>query len=93
VLAESYTETIAWSVFPLVFYFAFRRYLQSTNIVRPVMFHVADGEPGERHWQLVAHLRAWGFPAYGVRGAAMATVVGRVYMAVFFWRIGDEGTR
>ena len=82
VLAESYTETIAWSVFPLVFYFAFRRYLQSTNIVRPVMFTLltANLVNAFGNWLLI--FGHWGFPAYGVRGAAMATVVGRVYMAV-----------
>ncbi len=82
VLARAYTETIAWSAFPLSFYFAFRRYLQSTNIVRPVMFALlsANAVNAFGNWLLI--FGNWGFPAYGVRGAAIATVFGRVYMAL-----------
>jgi multidrug resistance protein, MATE family len=37
VLARPYVDILAWSVFPLLLYASFRRYLQGMGVVRPVM--------------------------------------------------------
>lgn len=82
VLTAPYLSTVAWSTLPLLLYAAFRRYLQAMNLVRPVMAVLLTAN-------LVNVLVNWllifgnlGMPALGVNGAAWATVLSRVYMAV-----------
>jgi MATE family multidrug resistance protein len=61
----------------------FRRYLQAMNMVRPVMVALlsANAINAGANWVFVyGH---WGLPAFGVIGSAYATVVARVYMALF----------
>jgi MATE family multidrug resistance protein len=94
-LLGPYLNAVTWSIFPLLAYFAARRYLQSTNRAGPVMLALVTANLVNvaGNWMLVyGH---WGAPALGVAGSAWATVISRVYMAVFlaayiFWR---EGTR
>lgn len=73
--ARPFTSILIWSLVPLVFYFAFRRYLQSTNVVRPVAFAL-----------VTANLVNWIgnillIPKFGVEGSALATIFARCYMA------------
>ena len=83
VLAETYVEIVAWSVAPLLFYAAFRRYLQGMGIVRPVMFALFSANIVNLivNWMLI--YGNLGAPALGVGGAAWATVLSRVAMAGF----------
>jgi multidrug resistance protein, MATE family len=83
VLAEPYVDILAWSVFPLLLYAAFRRYLQGMGIVRPVMIALftANALNAAANWVLI--FGNLGAPAMGVRGAAWATVISRVGMAAF----------
>jgi len=79
--ANQYLKAVAWGSFPLLLYFAFRRYLQSMNLVQPVMFALISAN--------VVHILAnwifiygnWGAPALGATGAGWATCFSRVYMA------------
>lgn len=82
-LALPYAATLAWSVIPLAFYAAFRRYLQSVNAVRPVMFALLSANVINvaANWALI--FGNLGFPALGVTGAAWATFASRCYMALF----------
>jgi MATE family multidrug resistance protein len=80
-LATPYLATLTWSLPPLLFYVAFRRYLQAMNIVRPVTWTLiaANLVNAGANWVLIfGHL---GAPAMGVRGSALATFVARVFMA------------
>jgi MATE family multidrug resistance protein len=82
-LAIPYAEALGWSVLPLAFYAAFRRYLQSVNDVKPVMAALLTANliNVAANWILIfGHL---GFPAMGVTGAAWATGAARCYMALF----------
>ncbi len=85
VLAVPYAAVLAWSVLPLAFYAAFRRYLQATNIVRPVMvaFLTANVINAAANWVLIHG--ELGFPALGVTGAAWATILARAYLALFLF--------
>lgn len=79
---EDYFGVVIWSTAPLLAYAAFRRYLQSTHHVTPVMFALVSANLVNAvvNWALIfGHL---GMPALGVAGAAWATVVSRVYMSV-----------
>ena len=79
--AIPYLGAITWSLFPLLLYFAFRRYLQAMNRVKPVMFALitANGVNLAANWILIfGHL---GAPALGVEGSGWATCISRIYMA------------
>ena len=89
-LAGSFVATLGWSTLPLLLYGAFRRYLQGTGHVRPVMFALVSANLVNWlfNWLLIeGH---WGFPALGVVGSALSTCMARLYMAgmlgVFIWR-------
>ena len=80
-LTIPYLEVVAWSALPLLLYATFRRYLQSMNVVLPVMFALVSANLINvlANWILVfGHL---GAPALGVNGAGWATCISRVYMA------------
>ncbi len=81
-LTVPYVTVVAWGSLPLLLYAAFRRYLQALGIVRPVMITLVAANliNGGANWVLIyGHL---GMPAMGVTGAAWATNIGRVFMAV-----------
>ena len=85
VLLQPYLTGLLWSAPPLLAYTVFRRYLQAMNLVRPVMVALLTANliNAGGNWVLVyGHL---GFPALGVVGAAYATDLARVYMAIVLW--------
>ncbi len=80
-LAVPYLRVVMLSLLPLVFYTAFRRYLQAMNSVRAITFALltANLVNVAVNWALI--YGRLGLPALGVTGAAWATVLSRVYMA------------
>ena len=89
-LVDSYFGVLLWSTPFLLFYAAFRRYLQGMHTVTPVMFALVSANlvNAGANWVLIfGHL---GFPAMGVPGSAWATLASRIYMAlvllVAVWR-------
>ena len=89
-LVDSYFSVLLWSTPFLLFYAAFRRYLQGMHTATPVMFALVSANlvNAGANWVLIyGHL---GFPALGVSGSAWATLVSRIYMAgvllVAVWR-------
>lgn len=81
-LLNPYLATLTWSVFPLLLYFALRRYLQSVNVVRPVMFALISANLINLAGNVILVFGHLGMPALGVKGSAYATVLSRVYMTV-----------
>lgn len=79
-LAIAYTRTVSWSLPPLLLYAACRRYLQGMALVRPITFALVTANLVNAAVNYVLIYGAFGAPALGVRGAAWATVVSRVYM-------------
>jgi len=82
-LVGPYFSKIVWSILPLLLYTAFRRYLQAMGLVAPVMMALVSANliNVAANWILVfGHL---GAPRLGVDGAAWATCVSRVYLALF----------
>jgi MATE family multidrug resistance protein len=88
--AGTYLRMLVWSTLPLLLYGAARRYLQGVGQVRviTVTFVVANLVNWFGNWVLI--YGKFGFPAMGVRGAALSTVIARVGMAAaligFAWR-------
>ena len=88
-LAGPFLTTLSASTLPLLLYAAFRRYLQGTGHVRPVMFVLLTANLINLlfNWLLIeGHA---GFRALGVVGSALSTCIARVYMAAmlaaFIW--------
>jgi MATE family multidrug resistance protein len=89
--ARDYLSTVAWGTLPLLLYATFRRYLQATHVVLPVMIVLVSANLVNAvvNWLLIlGHL---GFPALGTTGSAWATVISRWYMAlglgaIILWR-------
>ncbi|MBZ5601990.1 MAG: MATE family efflux transporter [Acidobacteriia bacterium] len=76
-----YIAAIDWSIPPLLLYFGIRRYLQSVNIVRPVMLTLVSANLVNLagNWIFVfGHL---GMPRFGTAGSGWSTCISRVYMA------------
>jgi MATE family multidrug resistance protein len=83
VLVGPYLRGLSFGALPLLFYAAFRRYLQGMHVVRPVMFALVTANVinAIANWILIyGHL---GVPALGVEGSAWATTIARTWMAAF----------
>jgi MATE family multidrug resistance protein len=82
-LTREYLGAVLWSTLPLLLYAAFRRYLQALTLVRPVMIALVSANAINALANYTLIYGSFGFPALGVRGAAWATVISRIYMASF----------
>jgi multidrug resistance protein, MATE family len=84
-LLQDYLGIVILSTPFLLLYAAFRRYLQSTHHVAPVMFALVSANliNGFANWVFI--YGKFGLPALGVAGAALATLAARVYMCVVLW--------
>ena len=82
-LIRPYLTELVWSTPILLVYAVLRRYLQAMHVVRPIMVAlvVANLVNVAANWVLIYGY--WGFPALGVVGAAYATVLSRLFVAVF----------
>ena len=95
-LTEPYLRIVTWSVWPLLLYVAFRRYLQAMGVVTPTMITLltANFINVLANWMLI-HGNL-GAPALGVNGAGWATCISRAYLAigllfVVIWRDARTG--
>lgn len=86
-LITPYIGTVIWSALPLMVYAAFRRYLQAMNIVRPVMVALITANIVNVAGNYALIFGHWGLPELGVVGSGWATVIARVYMAVFLFLV------
>lgn len=84
-IIQPYVVRLIYSTAPLLAYAVFRRYLQAMNVVRPVMVALISANLVNALGNWVLIYGHWGAPALGTNGAAYATFVGRVYLAVFLF--------
>ena len=82
-LTVPYLRSLSWSLCPLLLYTAFRRYLQAMHRVHAIAIALVTANLVNvvANWILI--FGHFGAPAMGVRGAAWATVISRVYMALY----------
>jgi MATE family multidrug resistance protein len=80
-VAEPYMQVLVWSMLPLLLYSGCRRYLQGVDDVKPVPFVLISANVINfgGNWMLI--YGKLGFPAMGIDGSALSTVLARVYMA------------
>jgi MATE family multidrug resistance protein len=87
---EPYLRVLNWSAAPLLVYFAFRRYLQSCHIARPVMITLITANVVNLAVNWILVFGNLGAPKMGAVGAAWATLLSRIYMmaalGVVIWR-------
>jgi MATE family multidrug resistance protein len=88
--AASYLRILTWGTLPLVLYGGTRRYLQGVGQVRVVTVSVVAGNLLNWFANWVLIYGRLGFPALGVNGSALSTVLSRVFIAAammgFAWR-------
>ena len=82
VLVGPYVSALTWSALPLLFYAAFRRYLQALGVVRPVMLTLLAANIVNALFNWLLIFGRFRLPAMGVAGSAWSTVIARVFMAV-----------
>jgi MATE family multidrug resistance protein len=76
-----YLRALLWSAPPLMFYFAFRRYLQGMNFVKPVAIALITANLVNVFFNWVLIYGNLGAPRMGVEGSGWATCIARVLMA------------
>ncbi|MCL4845906.1 MAG: MATE family efflux transporter [Acidobacteria bacterium] len=81
-LTVPYVRIVTVSLLPLMAYAAFRRYLQGMGLVRPISIALVTANLVNvaANWVLI--YGRLGLPALGTDGAAWATVISRLYMAL-----------
>lgn len=84
VLAQTlpFLNAMNWGTLPLLLYFAFRRYLQAMNLVKPVTFALISANVVNLLFDWVLIYGHWGFRAYGVAGSGWSTFLARCYVMV-----------
>ena len=82
-LVERYFGVLLWSGAPLVFYAAFRRYLQGIHAVTPVMIALVTANIINALGNWLFIYGHWGAPQLGLVGSAFATLIARLYMMSF----------
>jgi MATE family multidrug resistance protein len=80
--ARPFMLVLNWSLAPLLLFAALRRYLQSMNIVMPVMLLVLSANIINAVGDYALVFGHLGFPRLGAVGAGWATTLSRLYMLV-----------
>jgi MATE family multidrug resistance protein len=80
--AASYLRILTWGTLPLVFYGATRRYLQGVGQVRIISVTIVVGNLLNWFANWVLIYGKLGFPALGVNGSALSTVIARIFIAL-----------
>ncbi|MGA3098782.1 MAG: MATE family efflux transporter [Bryobacteraceae bacterium] len=76
-----YVEALLWGILPLLWFTAFRRYLQAVNIVKPITFALVSANIVNGLGNYALMYGHWGFPALGLKGSGYSTSIARLYMA------------
>ncbi len=81
-LLVPYAKALIWGIACLMFFAAFRRYLQAVNIVRPVMFAIVSANLINVFGNWLLMYGHWGVRAMGLEGSGWSTSFSRFYMAL-----------
>jgi MATE family multidrug resistance protein len=80
-LLGPYLKALIWGILPLLGFSAFRRYLQSMNIARPVTFAVVSANVVNFFGNWLLMFGHWGLPKMGLEGSGWSTTISRLYIA------------
>ncbi len=76
-----YIHALIWSAPPLMIFFALRRYLQSTDAARAILFTLVSANILNAIGNWIFVYGNFGAPRLGAEGAGWATCISRIYMA------------
>jgi MATE family multidrug resistance protein len=79
---KPYMRVLNLGALPLLLFFGLRRYLQSVNVVRPIMWALATANLVNLAGNLIFVFGRFGMPRMGATGAAWATFASRLYMMI-----------
>lgn len=77
-----FLKVMAWSIFPMLLFFALRHYLQNMSYVKAIMFTLISANIINIFFNWVLIYGNLGAPQMGIVGSAWATFIARVYMLV-----------
>ena len=77
-----FLSALNWSTLPLVLYFALRRYMQASGIVRPITFALISANIVNALGNWIFIYGRWGSRAYGLPGSGWSTCAARIYITV-----------
>ena len=81
-LAASYLHIVSWSMLPLMLFQTYRQFTDGLSHTRPAMYMLllANGVNILFNWVLIyGH---WGFPALELDGAALSTLITRIFLSL-----------
>jgi multidrug resistance protein, MATE family len=81
-LLDPFLRALLWGLLPLMFYTAFRRYLQAQNIVRPITIAVVSANLVNFAGNWLLMYGNWGAPRMGLEGSGVSTSLSRLYIAL-----------
>lgn len=81
-LAQPYLKVQCISLFPVLFYFAFKQFFEGLSITKPAMIITLGGNAINIFLNWVFIFGHFGFDAMGLYGAGIATLISRILMAL-----------
>ncbi|MBK0383980.1 MATE family efflux transporter [Pedobacter sp. SD-b] len=82
IAAKDYLLVIAASIVPLMVFQIFRQFAEGLGYTRQAMFISIAGNALNILFNFILIYGWWGFPAYGLFGAGIGTLVSRIFMAL-----------
>lgn len=76
-----YLKALLWGIPSLMFFAAFRRYLQAAGMVKPILFAMISANALNLAGDWALMFGHWGAPAMGLTGSGWSTSISRLYMA------------
>lgn len=86
-IIQPYIARLILSAPPLLAYAVFRRYLQAMNVVRPVTVALVTANLINALGNWIMVYGHWGARALGTNGSAYATLIARIYLALFLFTV------
>ncbi|MFO7526937.1 MAG: MATE family efflux transporter [Ignavibacteriaceae bacterium] len=81
-LAETYIRILAFSAFPLMLFQTYKQFIEGLSIMRPAMLITVTANIVNAFANWVFIYGNLGFPAMGLDGAGIATIMSRLFMAL-----------
>lgn len=82
ILAKPYFLIISCSIIPFMVFQVFRQFAEGLSLTRQAMIITVSGNILNVFFNYLLIFGKLGFPAYGLMGAGIATLISRIYMAL-----------
>jgi MATE family multidrug resistance protein len=82
-LAGPYIDWVAFSLIPVVMYQGYKQFSDGLSFTKYSMYSIILANVVHVFFNYVLIYGYWGFPKFGVLGAALGTVISRIMMVVF----------